>query len=492
MTDPAPNEPGPSTTTRFLHSALAASFSQGWRVMVTFGAILILRRTVPPEDWGLFTWAWVVFLVLGAVRDLGVAYHVMRVEPPRPYGNLLLVEVVWGGALVVLSFVGAPWISHLYVEPHPEMIGVLRALTLYLFFEGLATVPRYFFDGELLVGRTVVPEVLRNLAFVLTAVGLSFLDHGVWALIAGHIASAAVYAATLWLRAWKVMPLHFHRGGTFELIQASLPLAAIWFLLLLTRHIDPLVLGLRFPFDDIGNYTFAYEWATIVSVQILHPAIGRALYPALIALRATTAKLFRTYSLATVFVVAFEVQVALVLMLNAELVLRIVGGEQWTDAPTYLRILALAPLLDPFSRFGGEVLKTQHLDRIWIVSCLLTVLSFGIGGYVLTGTLGGPVGMAWVNLLPLGVIPMAWALWKVAPAGFGRLIRDLAWVYLLPLPGFALVWWWWPEDPWLRLIASCVAAVVATALVGWRFGPAFIAFFRRPTDVDGEPARADG
>ena len=43
-------------------------------------------------------------------------------------------------------------------------------------------------------------------------------------------------------------------------------------------------------------------------------------------------------------------------LLCAELTLQILGGSQWHEAPTYLRILCFAPLIGPFSRLGGEVL----------------------------------------------------------------------------------------------------------------------------------------
>ena len=62
-----------TTAIRFLRSSGAAAVSQGVRVLTVFGAQLILRRYIPAEDWGLFDWALVVFLVLGAVRDLGRA-----------------------------------------------------------------------------------------------------------------------------------------------------------------------------------------------------------------------------------------------------------------------------------------------------------------------------------------------------------------------------------------------------------------------------------
>ena len=116
---------------------------------------------------------------------------------------------------------------------------------------------------------------------------------------------------------------------------------------------------------------------------------------------------------------AIEVPVAYFLFLNADLAIYLLGGKQWVEAPTYLRILCFAPLVDPFTRLGGEVLKVHHRDRWWILCIFISFLTFAIGGVLLTGTMG-PMGMAWINLLPLGAVPMAWALHQVDPAGVSR------------------------------------------------------------------------
>ncbi len=467
---------------RFLRSAIASGLSQGWRVLLTFGATFALRRFVSREDWGLFTLVLVIFMILGAIRDLGLAYHVLRTKT-RPFGNLLLVEGLWGGLLCAGLLWWAPTLAELYgqvrgVAPHPEMAGAIRAMTVFLFFEGLATVPRNYFDSELATHRTVLAEVVRNLAYVLLSVGLAWWGLGVWSLVIGHVVGTVLYAVFLWARAWKVMPLTYERGQTLALIRVSMPLAAIWFLLILTRYVDPLIIGLGHTLEDIGEYGFAYDWAMIVSAQILMPAVGRVLYPALIAFSDQVEQLFQAYSIATRFVMTFEVASAGILILNAELVLRLVGGSQWQDAPTYLRVLCLAPLVDPFSRLGGEVLKTRNQDRTWIIATLITLVSFTVGGLYFT-SLYGPIGMAWVNIAQFGAVVIAWSLYRLDPSGFKQLCVDLLVLYAASVPAFAAAAAVPSTMPFLRLLASCAAASVTLGVAAWRFGPEVIAFFRQ-------------
>ncbi len=474
-----------TTAQRLYRSTLAATFSQLWRVGVTFATRLVLRRLVAPPDWGVWDWALAIFLVLGAMRDLGLVYHVVRIEP-RPYGNLLALELGWGAALALLVLLGAPVLALGFAEPHPAVVPVLRWLGLFLLLEGLASVPRVYFECELQVGKVVVPELLRNLVFSVTAIVLALQGFGIWSLVAGYVGSSALYAAHLWLRAGRSMPLTYQRGAMPALLAGSLPLALIWFLLILVQYVDRLILGARFEAALLGNYGLAYETA-FMAVTILQPAVARALYPALAALSRLPHKMFEAYRLATLMISAIEVPAACFLFVNAETVVRILGGGEWAEAPIFLRLLALAPLVDPFTRLGGEVLKVRDGDRLWILATTLTLGSFAVCGWLATGAIGA-TGMALANFLPLGMGLMVWGLRRIDRRAFDGLVRDLAWVYLPAVGPFAGAWLLAGDALWLRFALSLAAALACLALSWRRFGRSFLAFARGETA--GEAAAA--
>ena len=465
-----------NTAERFFRSAGAAAFSQFWRVGVAFAVDMLLRRWVPEADFGMWSWTLTAFLVLGALRDLGLIYHVVRVHP-RPYGNLLVLELAWGTVLVATAFLAAPLLARGYLESSETLILVLKAMTLFLFFEGLASVPKTFFESELDVGRVVRPEIIRNLVMAVIAVTMAWRGCGIWSLVVAQVVSAAVYAGALWLRAWGKMPLVYAPGGTLKLVARSWPLALIWFLIIAIDRIDLFILGALEPGTMIGNYEFAYSRAFLAST-ILTPAITRTLYPALVAFAAKPKQLFEAYRLATVLLVCAQAPVALFLFTNPEITLRILGGPNWELAPAYLVVLCFAPLIEPIGRLGGEILKALHQDWLWIACSLLTLFSFGIGGWFATRR-WGPMGMAWINFLPLGGLLMAWAIHRIAPRGFRRLLRDLFLIYLTPTLVFLSIYWT-IADLEIRFWVSLVALALVLFIFWRRFGHQFLAFFRDP------------
>ena len=472
------------TVSRLFRSSGAATFSQVWRSGVTLLVMILLRRLVAPENWGLYDWVLAVFLILGALRDLGFVYHIVRLDK-RPYGNLLAVEAGWGTLLTLGAVFGAPLIEKFLREPHPDALAVIRAMGIFLMLEGLASVPRVYFDCELKVERTLLPEIVRNLLFAAISVTLAILGFEVWAIVIAQIVGTAYYTVHLWVRAWPEMPLDYLRGQTLALVVASLPLASIWFLAILVQNVDPLILGRHVDNSTIGHYGFAYKFAFLVSAIIV-PAITRTIYPALVAFKKDPTKLMESYRLGTILVLGCEVPAAGFLFVNPE-VLQLIGGGKWDDRVVwFVMILAFAPLIDPFSRLGGEVLKTFHRDKTWILATAITLASFAGFGWWFT-TRYGAQGMAFANFLQLGGLVMGWTIFRLAPSVFWRLARDLAFVYLAPVLPFAAAWFLGGDGFWLKAGLSVAAAAVTVAIYWWRFGAAFRAFFK---DRGGAPASA--
>ncbi len=480
-TPPGPEPARPSARSagyagRLLRSSSAATLSQVWRFGVTFGTHVVLRRLLPPADWGVWNWSEsFLFLLLAQVRDLGLPAHVVRDES-RPYGNFLAVELGWGTLLALgIAFAG-PLVSLAYAEPGPEVVGVVRALCLFLILEGLAKVPLIYFEAELLIERALLPEVARNLCFAVLSIVLALDGFGVWSLVVAHVTATGVFAALLWIRALPGMPLHWVRGGTWPLVRASLPLMVMAFLLLALDWVDVQVLSVRFTDSAlIGRYGGVLFLALLMP-RVLELPVRRALYPAFVAVRNEAARFFETYRLATILLMAVQVPFALFLFLNARTLLTLLWGAEYAPAAPLLRILCFIPLIQPFARCAEDVILARHEERLLIRASLLSLVSLVAVGLWLTGPLG-PAGMAWAKVLPLGVVPITWAVYRVDPAGFRRLAGDLALLYALPVPLFALAAWVGAGHPYLRLGLSLAAGLASAGLYLWRWGAGFRRFF---------------
>jgi PST family polysaccharide transporter len=463
-----------TTERRFLDSSVASYASQLGRLAISLAARMLLARLIAPEGHGVYELALRIVTVVAAVRDLGLPYHLMR-DRDRPYGTVLVFVLASGALLTALVVLAAPLTVHL----DPELPAVLRVFAFWILLDGLVVVPRIYFERELRIGRLVVPEILRALVTALVAVALARRGAGAWSLVWGDLAAAAFFAALVWLRAWRTMPLTAELGRVGALLGRSRYLFLIWLAFQVFTYIDVFIVALYRDSASVGQYSRAY-WIAFLTAQLVWP---RALVPALVEFLDQERRFVHAFRVGTVLLMSFQVIAGYFLFVNAELALRILLGPspEWRPAIGLLRILCFVPFVHAFTDLGGEVLKVRGEDRAWLASVIVNLASLTLLGILFTRR-WGPAGMAVANFLSLGNLIMASRMAAIFASAFGRVLRDLAVVYLAPLLPFAVVALLLPAATWERFAASLLAAAAALALLAWRFTPLFRSFLaERPT-----------
>jgi len=463
---------GAETTTerRFWSSTVASYGSLLVRMAVTFAARVVMARLVIPEGHGLYEQALRIVIVAGAVRDLGLPFHLMRDER-RPYGTVLAFSLVSGIVVTGGLILAAPLAGVL----NPDLPGVLRIFALWVFLDGIVLVPKTFFERELRIGRMVLPEIARGLAVGAVSIVLAWhFGLGVWSFVFADLAAAALFAALVWARAWKKVPLEVHLAWIPDLLHRSRYLFLIWVVFQLVTYVDLFIVEAFRDTDTVGQYSRAY-WIAFLVPLIVAP---RALLPALVEYRYDAARFLETFRVGTVLLMFFQVSAGYYLFFNTEKVVAILLGEQWGPAVPLLRVLAFVPFLDVFTDLGGEVLKVRGEDRTWLLITsvnLVSLLTFGI----LFTDHWGALGMAWANFLLLGNLLMVWRMSVIFRGGFRHLMADLALIYLTPLPFFLAVSQLFPRDSWGRFLLSWLAVTAAAAAVAPRFAPLLRRYFAR-------------
>lgn len=466
-----------TTERRFLSSTVASYGSLLVRLLVTFGARVVMARLVVPEGHGLYELALRIVIVASAVRDLGLPFHLMRDEK-KPYGTVLAFSVVSGVVMTTVLILGAPLFAPFgdaeTVAGGPDLPDVLQIFALWVFLDGLVVVPKTFFERELRIGRMVLPEIFRGLTVAVISIYLAWLGWGVWSFIWADLAAALLFLVLVWSRAYREITLEIDLRLVPELLRKSRWLFLIWIVLQIVTYLDLYVIGWFTDTEAVGFYSRAYMIAFLVS-QVVAP---RALVPALVEYRHDPRRFLDAFRMGTVFLLAFQVTGGYFLFFNAEKVVAILLGDQWGPAVVLLKVLCFVPFLDAFTDLGGEVLKVRHEDRVWLATALVNLVSLLTAGIWLTSRYGA-LGMAWANFFLLGNLLMAWRMSRIFTGGFGRVVRDLALVYLTPLPFFLAAAHLFDAGTWPRFFASGGAAALALGFLAWRFYRPFLEFFGR-------------
>jgi len=457
-----------TTEQRVLRSTFASYAIQLARLGINFGAKLALARLIVPEGHGIYELALRIVTVTSAIRDLGLTYQLVR-DKRRPYGTVLAITTSLGAVLTGALVLAAP----LFGRFGPDVPGALRVFAVWVLLDGLAQVPRAFFERELTIGNLVAPEIGRGLVIALVACGLAWLGWGYWSLVIGDLVGAALLAGYSWWKAWGKIPLHFEPELISGLVRSSVFLFLIWLTLQLVTYIDIYIVDWFRDTATVGLYSRAYMIAFLVAT-IVYP---RAFFPTLMEYLPDRPKFVEFIRLSTVQLLGCQVVASYFLFFNAERVVGIILGKNWPAAAPILRAIAFIPFFDQFTMLGGEMLKAEHRDRRWLAIEILNLVSLVGFGIYLTWRFGA-VGMGAANYLLLGNLVMAWEVARVFGPRFRTLLGDFALLYLVPLPLFALAAWLFAPGSWPRFFASLLAAALAAGALVGRYWHPFRAFFR--------------
>lgn len=468
MSAEPPSPSPPSTESRVLRSTLAAYSIQFGRLLVGFFARMAMARLVLPDGHGIYEEALRIVTLAAAFRDLGLPFHLQR-DARRPYGTVLVATSFLGAVITVLLIAGAP-LSSVLEEGLPPY---LQVFAFWVILDGLAVVPKAFFESELTIGRLVAPEISRWVVIAGVSVGLAYYGWGNWSFIVADLLGAALYAAWAWWRAWGKIPLAVDLRLLPDLVRRSWLLFWIWVTYQLVTYIDIYIIQAHYPTaTEVGLYTNAYKLAFLVAT-IVYP---RALFPTLVEYENDRPRFHEYFRLSTIQLLACQVVASYFLFFNAEKVIHILNGDQWTASAPILRFVAFIPFFDQFTVLGGEMLKARHHDRKWLAIMVVNLVSLVGFGIWFTG-LWGPAGMGAANYLLIGNAWMAWEIWKEMGDRFKVLVRDLVGVYLLPLPFFGIVAWLAPAASWARFGLSLLAALLAAGALVALYHKAFRLFF---------------
>ncbi len=452
---------------RLLHSTFSAYAALFLRLIISFGGRLVLARLILPEAHGVFEQALRIVMVLSAVRDVGLTQHLMR-DRRESWGTVLAWGLGAGGLLAVVVFAGAGFLAHV-----PDLPNVLRAMAVWITIDAVVMVYRIFFERRLLIREIAGLEVLRTTLYAGIASLLAAGGAGVWSFVGGELAASAAFAVLLTWRARRRMPLRLDLRRLPELLRASRWLFAIWLATQVFHYMDPFLVGIWSSQAFVGYYAQAWWLAFLVPLSIT----VRPLLPALVEFRDDRAEFAETLRLGTLVFLAGIVVAAWFLFFNAEKAVLLLFGPNWAEAAPLLQVLCLAPLVDVFTTTGGEALKVQNRDRLWLQIVVLNLAGKGTAGIALVW-LWGPIGMAWANFVRPGSLLLLIEMFRLFAGRRRRLAADLAQVYLLPLPFFLVAAWLLPPDTWERFGASLAAAALAGIVLALRFLPDYRRFFR--------------
>ena len=411
---------------------------------LTFVTYLLLARILAPKEFGVFAVATIVVNALLIFNDLGLGPAIVQSSGDRDTvaSTALVVIPVLGGVIAGLSALGAPATARLLGDPGAA--GVVRVLSLSVFFSSLAVVPNMLLEKDLAFKRQVLPQVLPAVLFAATAVLLAATTRaGAYSLAVAEVVDSAALAigswiACSWRPAWR-----FSWTTARQLLRYGKHVLGGGVILYLATNMDNAFVSRSAGRRALGIYVLAYLIANLPATEIADLA-GRVLFPAFVTLDGRPEELRRAYGRSVTALTLVTLPLFVMLASLARPLVGAVFGRTWAGMVAPLRVLPVFGALRVLSGVSGNLFLAVNRPRYILLTGLVGLsLQAGLLWLFVVARRGGALGASVAVTAAAGLV-----VWLMATL-VGRIV-SITWATVVPRAG--------------RLVgAACLAAAAGLA-----------------------------
>lgn len=249
--------------------------------VISFAATFGLTVFLSPQAYGTFFLVSAVVNFLTYFSDIGLAAALIQKKKKvsrRDLTTTFTIQQALVLLLVIVLFAATPLIKS-YYQLSSAGIYLLWALGISLVFSSLKTIPSVLLERKLHFDKLVIPQILENLAFNLSAVYFAWQGWGVTSftfavLLRGIVGLIAMYIVSPWQPA-----LSFSRKSFRKLLRFGLPYQANTFLAVLKDDGMTIFLGKIIGQQGLGFIGWASKWA-FMPLRFFMDNVTKVAFPA--------------------------------------------------------------------------------------------------------------------------------------------------------------------------------------------------------------------
>ncbi len=317
---------------------------------------LILARLLTPADFGVVATAMIALNFSQMFWDAGLGRTLVQTEEAQENAaNVVFwVNAVMGLALYAILFLVAPQIADFFHSP--ASMPVLRVLGLQVVISSLSAVPNSLLAREMNFRRLFWIKLATAFIPAGFSIPLAYWGYGVWALVAGYLASSLLNCGLLWWTSpwrpsWQFDAPLARRLSRFGIWIVGENLAA-WFF----GWGDNLFVGRFIGVDALGVYSVAWNITTMIFGLALNP-IFPVLYPTFSRLQGDLESMKSAFHKVNRIVISLALPLGTGLLLVGPLLASVLFGDQWHGLGLVLSLIGFMHGMAWFIGINPEVYR---------------------------------------------------------------------------------------------------------------------------------------
>lgn len=392
---------------RTASGGVIALCAQALILLTQVGYMALMARLLQPDDFGLVAMAASTTAFVGVFADLGLSMvTIQRKEVDHDtVSALFFVNLGVGFALMPLAWLSASVATWLFNDPRVFHLILVLAIAIPMTAAGA--------QHKALLVRNMRWMSLHsvNLGSLLCgcAVGVAMAwgwDFKYWSLAAATLTTAFVGTVGQWmLSPWRPTRVANWKNAR-SAISFGINYSGSQFTNYINRQSDNVLVGWKSGPHELGFYTRAYS-LFMLPITLISGPIGSVIIPMLSRLQTQPDKWARTYLSAMRLTLLMNTILCILITINAQEIVKIVYGSNWSKSGTILMILSLSLITSISGQFGGWALISLGRAReLFVFSIFTSTIRFAL--FLFAIQWGAPgVAIAWC-ITSWMFTPMLW------------------------------------------------------------------------------------
>ena len=349
---------------------------------LTLVANIVLARLLTPEAYGLVGMVLAITGFMTLFQDLGLAMATVQKDEinHRQVSTLFWINLGVSLAITLVTMAIASMIAQLYREP--RLLWITIALATGITLSGLGTQHAALLKRQMQYTKLVVNDIVSQ--FIGVTAGIIAARYGLdyWSLVIYPLVTAGMQTIGFWslCRWFPGLPVWNHE------IQSMLKfggnLTGFGVINYLARNVDNILIGKYWGAYQLGLYAKAYQLLLLPLNQINAPIMNVAV-PVLSRLSDAPERYRRTYLRILEKLILLTMPLVVFMIVSADWLIRLLLGDQWTEARIIFIWLAIAGIFQPIAGSVGWIFITQgQTDRMFkwgIIGASTSLIAFLVG-----------------------------------------------------------------------------------------------------------------
>lgn len=339
---------------------------------------IVLARLLTPSDYGLIGMITVFFAIAMVFVNsgFGMAFIQNKEATEKDGGTIFIFNIVVSLVLYLVLWFLAPYIALFYDQA--QLIKLVRIASLVIVINSFSMMHIANLKKQVDFKKKSIITFISTLFSGFIGISAALLDFGVWSLVFQKLSNALITTISLWVfYKWRPLII-FEIRSLKKLFSFSLWILLSSLMTTIFNNIYVLVIGKYFPLSQLGFYSKAKGYQTLLSQQP-SSAIGVVSFPVFSKLQGNPVALKSSLKKFTQHLMFFLAPLIGIAIVVAKPMILIVLTEKWVPMTQYLQVLLVAAILYPMHLLNVQLLnaigKTKLNFFLSLIKNLLRVLN---------------------------------------------------------------------------------------------------------------------